>query len=401
MKKNIVDAIFCVLLMIVFTSSAATQWTKTNWPAGNNFFSLYSNQNKVFARTWDSLNGGRTFITADNGATWTPISSSDSSIGILSVVMTNAIIAGTWNGFYQSTSDGANWNVGAPTGIPTNTVIWSLAMLANSLFAGTKGSIYKSADSGTTWTEVKSGIPANARIRSFAAIGSAIFAGSDSVGVFLTTDAGISWTAVNSGLTDKRIFQLAAMGTKVFAVTLSDVFISGNNGTTWTASGPGLKNINCLLPASDQLFAGTDSSGVFASADGAVWTLFGTGMPSGTRVWSLTAGNDHIFAATGSGIWRAPCSINTSIRSVPNPRLHLARKNGSRLTIAFALSGPQTIDIDLYDLCGGKIASLIHERYGAGAHTLSCTTGLIAPGSYIVRLTAGMTVFHATAVIQR
>lgn len=392
---------------VVFTTSAHAQWTKTNWPASNGFFNCYSGQTEVFSRTWDSLNGGCMFLTVDNGATWTQISSADSSIGILSIVMLNGnILAGTWDGLYQSTSGGATWKAVTPTGIPANTVIWSIAMIATTLFAGTKGSIYKSSDSGTTWTEVKTGIPASTRIRSLVANGSAVFAGGDSDGVYATTNSGTSWTAVNSGLADRRISQLVALGAKLFAVTLNGVFISGNNGASWTANSSSLKKINCFTVINNQLFAGTDSSGVYLSADsGATWTSYNSGMPANTRVWSLAASSDNLFAGTSSGVWRSPFSTTavptSGITHFTSSRLQLRRQNSSSATIVFALSSPERVDIELYDLGGDRVLSLVHKKYGSGMQRFSFDTRPLAPGSYIIRLMAGMATYQQTVSIQR
>jgi photosystem II stability/assembly factor-like uncharacterized protein len=311
MKKNLVHAALSLFILLFFTTSVYPQWIPTNWPASNSFFNLYTSQDMVFARTWDGLNGGRMFLTADKGANWTQSSSADSDIDILSVVMlNNNILAGTWNGFYLSPLDGTNWNAITPTGIPEDSAIWSIAMIETTLLAGTTGYIYKSSDNGNTWTEVNSGIPVNARITSIVASGDAIFAGSASDGVFITTNGGTSWTAINSGLADTHIFQLAPVGTKLFAVTLSGVFVSDNNGLSWEADSSSLKNINCFLVVNNQLFAGTDDSGVYLSVDtGATWTPISSGMPTNTRVWSLAASSDDIFAGTSSGVWRGTVPI--------------------------------------------------------------------------------------------
>jgi len=307
--------------------AASAQWTQTNWSAGNSYFNLYTSQAWVFARTWDSLIGGRVFLTADSGANWTQISSADTDIDILSVVVSsNNILAGTWNGLYLSASGGTSWNAFSPTGMPADTALLSIAKIDTTLFAGTLGDVYKSADDGTTWTEVKAGIPSDAITTSIVASGNAVLAGSSSSGVFITTNGGTSWSAVNSGLTDTRISQLAVMGSKLFAVTLSGVFVSSNNGTSWAADGSGLKNINCFVVVSDQLFAGTDNSGVYSSLDsGATWTPFNLGMPDSTRVWSLAATSDNLFAGTDSGVWRTPMvpngppTVATAAAASPNP----------------------------------------------------------------------------------
>jgi hypothetical protein len=332
MKKNLVCAAFSMFMPIVFTTSAYSQWVQTDWPAGNSFFNLYTSQDRVLARTWDSLNGGRMFLTDDNGTNWTQLSSADSDIDILSmVVLSNKILAGTWDGFYRSTLGDPNWEAFAPTGMPADTAIWSIAMIGNTLFAGTGGDVYKSSvDNADTWIEVGTGLPVNARITSIVANGNALFAGSDSNGVFIATNSGTSWTAINSGLTDTHISQLAAMGAKLFAVTLKGVFVSDSNGVSWAADSSSLKNINCLLAANNLLFAGTDANGVYLSIDtGLTWTPFSSGLPAGTRVWSLAASSDNlfIFAGTNSGVWRtsSPAMVNstptvaTGASANPNP----------------------------------------------------------------------------------
>ena len=317
MKKNLVRTAFSISILIILANSAYPQWVQTNWQESSSFFNLYINQNVVFARNWDSLNGGRMFLTADNGEAWYQIGSADNGIDILSVVMwNNNILAGTWNGFYRSILSDPNWYAFNPTGIPEDTPIWSTVRIDNDLFAGTVGDIYKSSiDNANSWTESGTGIPAEARITSITANNNAVFAGSDSNGVFISTDSGTSWNAINSGLTDTHISQLASMGTKMFAVTVKNgVFVSDSNGinwvsdpngTTWNADKSGLKNINCLLPINNLLFAGTDSNGVYLSSDsGLTWISFSPGMPANTRIWSLAAGSSSIFAGTSEGIWR-------------------------------------------------------------------------------------------------
>ena len=307
MKKNLVQAVLGLCLSVVFTTSAYSQWVQTNWPAGNSFFHLYASQGRVFARTWDALNGGRVFLTADNGAQWTPISSADSDIDILSIAVFNGkVLAGTWNGFCQSTLSDPNWKAFEPAGIPEDMPIWSLATTDGTLSAGAVGHVYAtSADDASAWTEVKSGLPAKGRITSIVAGANATFAGTDSNGVYMATNGGTKWTAVNSGLADTHVSQLAAVGTRLFAVTLKGLFVSDSNGASWAADNSGLKNVNCLLASDSALLAGTDGNGVCISSNhGQSWAPANSGLPAKDRVWSLAAGGDNIFAGTSSGVWR-------------------------------------------------------------------------------------------------
>ena len=66
-------------------------------------------------------------------------------------------------------------------------------------------------------------------------------------GVFLSTNNGTSWTA--TGLTRAWVCALAVSGTNLFAGTLEGgVFLSTNNGTSWTAVNNGLTNTNVCRP---------------------------------------------------------------------------------------------------------------------------------------------------------
>jgi ligand-binding sensor domain-containing protein len=178
-------------------------------------------------------------------------------------------------------------------------------MLDTILFAGTQGGIYKSSDNAATWDEIGSGIPGEACITSFISGGGAIFTASSTAGVFRTTNEGANWSEINTGLTDTHISQLVVSGPKLIAVTLNGVFVSEDDGTSWEAYSSDLKNINCFIVVDGQLFAGTDSSGVYRSINnGLTWTPFSSELPPDTRIWSMAADSDTLFAGTDSGVWR-------------------------------------------------------------------------------------------------
>ncbi|NLG19388.1 MAG: hypothetical protein GX556_18865 [Fibrobacter sp.] len=408
MEKKSVNMIRCLHIITILVTSISAQWVKTNWTGENSFLNLYSGGSKVVARTWDALNGDRMFLTNDNGANWTLIGSVDSGIDVLSsVLLDDNLLAGTWEGLIKSPLSSISWDVAASTGMSENTAVWSIAKVNNTLFAGGTGSLYKSSDNGLTWTELKSGISANARITSITGNGETVFAGSDSSGVFMSTNGGTSWTAINSGLTDKRISRIAVMGNKLFAITLTGVFQSVNNGSSWNAAGSmpaGL--VNCILVVNDKIFAGTDTGGVYISADsGAAWTSFNEGMHSRARILSLVSGENALFAGTDSGVMRIPyltTGVEKNLTVHPDhfkPRF--INNNGSSATLLFMLSASQKVDIELYNLRGSQVLSPVHKKLEAGARSVSFNTGSIAPGSYVLRFKAGRTVYQQTISIQR
>lgn len=377
--------------------SISSEWIPTNWQEGINYFNLYSSENKVFARTWDSFNGGRMFLTINEGMDWTQVGSADSSLDILSIVMLDSnILAGTWDGFIQSTDDGTTWNAFTPTGIPDDIAIWSIVMINSTLYAGTTGDIYKSSDNGITWTEISSGIAEDARITSIVASGDDIFAGSAGNGVFKLTGNETSWTAINSNLTDTHISQLVALDNKLFAVTLTGVFISENSGTNWVADPSNLKNINCLVALSEKLIAGTDGNGAYVSVDkGVTWSSYSPGMPSGTRIWSLTASSDSIFAGTNSGIWVVGSSevvVNVEEEiSVPSITLKQNYPNpfNSSTNISFSIPSKSFVSLKIYDRLGREVTTIFSEEVPAGNYTQKWDAANAPSGIYFYRLEVG------------
>ncbi|MBW8052088.1 MAG: hypothetical protein FVQ77_17440, partial [Cytophagales bacterium] len=71
--------------------------------------------------------------------------------------------------------------------------------------------------------------------------------------------------AVNTGLTSTNVYSLAISGTNIFAGTGGGVFLSTNNGSSWTAVNTGLTDLNVrsLAISGTNIFAGTWRGGVW------------------------------------------------------------------------------------------------------------------------------------------
>jgi ligand-binding sensor domain-containing protein len=287
------------------------QWTKTSGLADSSYLELHASEHLLLARVWDSSNGGRVFLTSDEGASWSQSSAADTDIDILSIALlgSDQVLAGTWNGLYRSASGGKSWEPLTPAGIPEDTAIRSLATLGSQLFAGTTGAVFRSTDGGHTWSELEQGIPTGATVVSIVGSGTRVFAGTDS-GVLVMQGGETSWTTANSGLTDSNIAQLAVAGTRLFAVTSTGVFVSDDGATSWSADRSTLPGVNGYLALTGALLAGTEGGAYFSSDGGTSWSPLGAGPLDGTRIWSLAAGSDSLWAGTDSGVWRASCNRN-------------------------------------------------------------------------------------------
>src|SRR5208283_3498388 len=103
-------------------------------------------------------------------------------------------------------------------------------------------------------------------VKCFAISGTNLFAGTNGGGVFLSNDNGTSWTPVNKGLSNTVVNALAVSDAGIFAGTNGGgVFLSNDNGTSWTSVNEGLTStvVNALAVSDAGIFAGTPSGDVF------------------------------------------------------------------------------------------------------------------------------------------
>ena len=316
----------------------------------------------LFAGTF----GDGVFLSTNGGASWTAVNSGLTNTRIMTFALSGTkLFAGTVEGgVFLSTNYGTSWTA-VNAGL-TNLVVQTFAIYpatggspaesgtgGTNLFAGTEGDgVFLSTNDGTTWTAVNTGLT-NKVVYSLAcsptvdgSSGMNLFAGTYD-GVFLSTNNGADWTAANAGLAQKEILALAVYqvpggspagagtsGTNLFAGTFDDgVFISTNNGISWTAANSGLTAYSiravALSPRTDgtggnNLFAGTWEGGVFLSTNnGTSWTAVNTGLPM-KRISALAVspasggtGGTKIFAGLyyGGGVFLST-NIGTSWTAV-------------------------------------------------------------------------------------
>lgn len=120
-----------------------------------------------------AASGGRVFLTANGGTSWTQsgalgnngLSISDvhfdrinPSIVYVASVAPDATKTHLWKSTNGGTSFVAIDGAGFPTGVPVNTVTTDPGA-ANVVYAGTHLGVYKSSDSGATWTRFGAGMP--------------------------------------------------------------------------------------------------------------------------------------------------------------------------------------------------------------------------------------------------
>jgi hypothetical protein len=204
------------------------------------------------------------------------------------------------------------------TNLPDSVSVLTLALSGTNLFAGTDSSgIFLSTNNGTSWTAASNGLIntntnlLNPSVYALAVSNTNLFAGTGNFigiggGVFLSTNNGTSWSVASNGLPYSYVYAVAVSDTNLFAGTeTGGVFLSTNNGTSWTAVDSGLTNprVQAIIVSGTNLFAGTFGGGVFLSTNnGTSWTAVNNGLTN-KYVKSLAVFGMNLFAGTLGGVF--------------------------------------------------------------------------------------------------
>lgn len=227
-----------------------------------------------------------------------------------------------------------------------------------------------------------------------------IFAGTDNEGVFRSTNNGTNWTRKVSNLTNLYVSALAINADgNIFAGTGGGgVFLSTTNGDTWSQTG--LRNTwvhSLAINSTGNLFAGTRYDGIFRSGDnGNNWTQTNSGFTANFA--SCIAINDggYVFVGTlGSSVFRSvgsTTSVKESGENIPT-KFSLSQNYPNPFnpttTIEYSIPRASLVKMQVYDILGREVATLINEVKSAGTYTATFNAANIPSGVYFYRLQAG------------
>jgi hypothetical protein len=155
---------------------------------------------------------------------------------------------------------------------------------------------------------------------------------------------------------------------------------------------------HCLTVAGTNLFAGIFRSGVFLSSDnGTSWTAVNTGLTY-TDVLTLTVSGSNLFAGTQAlGVWRRPLSeMITSVGPVTSdvPHEFMLHQNypnpfNPSTTIRYEFPRASHVTLTVYDLLGREVATLVNGVQGPGYKSVEWNASRMSSGVYFYQLTAG------------
>ena len=392
---------FTVLFLSPIETSA--QWIHTNAPS-DRILALVSYGSDLFA------GNGSVFLSTNNGNDWDTVNFGlpSSLVNSFAIIDTNLFV-GTSDGVYRSTNNGTSW-AAAYSGMRNSFTI-TLTASGKNLYAGIGGGgVCLSTDNGASWTEISSNLPIKPLppqlplVNAIAVVGKNLFAGTDGDGVFLSTNNGTSWTAINNGLTWPYVFSFAFIDTNLFAGTMvGGVFLWNNNSHNWTAVDSVIKetwsDVRALAVSGKNLFAGLwgSNNSVFLSTNnGTSWTKVDIGLQN-VGVWSLATKDNYLFAGTDIGVWRRPLSeLITSVEhnSAQLPKRFALQQNypnpfNPSTTISFNLCSKSYVSLIIYDALGREVSLLVSKVLEAGTYTKQWNASALQSGVYFCRLQTG------------
>ena len=352
-----------LILFIVNYFYLNAQWSKVNVGLTDlHIQSLASDGTNIFAGT----SSGEVFLSTDNGNSWALANTGILTLNpILALTISgDNIFAGTFNGVFLSNDNGGSWT---SAGLST-TEVHSFAISGTNIFAGTYDGVYLSTDNGENWTSVSTGLTICPTF-SLAMVGLNLFAGTP-CGIYMSDDSGSSWNPVINGLTNSSVNSLAVYGSDIFAGTDTDfddnngMFISNDLGTNWTPislfADENRSVYDFAISATD-IFVGTGGDGVFMSTDnGITWTQVNTGLTN-KSVASLTIADIYIFAGTfGGGVYRRALNDFTAIESANSNSTDLFLINPNPTASSFTIKLNEDIiiknpSIEIYNVFGNLV----------------------------------------------
>jgi photosystem II stability/assembly factor-like uncharacterized protein len=268
---------------------------------------------KLYAGTF----GDGVFVSTDNGLNWTQTVLTGFNVNSFAVLGSKIFIGTLGNGVLVSSDKGANWEQttlnsedASISSFTSNDeyIYTSIQMISASILYG--AGVFRSKKDNIKWEPIYSLKIGTKNISCLETSGDNIYMGLyDRRGIYRSTDKGKTWVIVGSNYTGLWMWHISSIkkiGHKLFAGSFRDaVFVSDDNGDTWTQSGLSGSRVLSIDKINNLIFAGTRDFGIFISSDdGENWLQSNNGLVN-LIVGSVCSIGDDLFAGTRDGVYRS------------------------------------------------------------------------------------------------
>lgn len=368
-------------------------------------------------------NGG-IFKTSNDGVDWTDLTDGfgvdgGNSNRFLAFSGSNIFVGCTVLGAFMSPDGGGTWEMDT-TGFEGSYQVDMMHLDGNQLYASmfwpTYGLYSKPAEPGA-WSRVESGdigTDFNTEVTGMCRVGGSVFAATRTSGVYESADDGTSWSVkANVGYPTVDGYssnRLVTDGSAIYLASTNGVHESTDEGDNWTRVDEGFANwgqfgtpIMCLRAEEGALFASMaqDDSAYVSEDSGANWRDISDGLNHWIQSFTLHAGD--LYAAQwdiDSALVKYDTPLDVADReSQPRYRAFQLETNQPnpfnpvttiRYTLpASALPAAEKVRLDVYDLAGRQVATLVDEIQPAGEHAVVFQAEGLPSGVYVYSLMVG------------
>jgi uncharacterized protein (TIGR03437 family) len=258
---------------------------------------------------------------------------------------------------------------------PGGSNIAAIIHIGDTLYAGTTGNgVFSSLDDGITWHAINSGLT-NFEISALTVKGSSLFAATFSGGVFRSLNGGLSWEPINSGLPQTHMSALAVLNDSVFLGTEDGIFVSANNGQSWSGVDTGFSHMASMVYSLT-----TVGSSLYA----AMYFGLGTVSADGGKSWAALdgpPGNPVGYAQIGSNLF---CATQKAVyRSSDNGKTWTLASNGlAGYSVASIVSIGSALYVSTYDPTSFFFPGGVFVSQNNGDSWLPLVGGLMIANAY-------------------
>ena len=328
-----------------------------------------------------------------------------------------------FNGLYFSDDDGKTWTApvldlgggpgNAPDGNPdTFNQIYAISEDINgTLFiSANNGDMLRSFDGGVTWQRAKQ-LPLGSAdtpwsLEADPTTPGKLYAGTFGDSLYVTSDFGETWQRPDgNGLGNGNIFDIEfdPISGNLFVGTALGVYYTADEGDNWTGLNtafpipsvpPEVRHV--AFDENGVFFAGTWGQGVWVSPNWQGTALSEFALKAG-EIADIAFGDGGVYIlSSGAEMFRFDrvdfaSAVDTEEPGTELPNAYSLNQNypnpfGAQTTIQFSLPASQDVRLEIYDVLGRRVATLVDGTMTAGQHAVQFTAPNLSNGMYLYRL---------------